>query len=108
MKGPLQRTTAESTENKQETSFWNTRKSLRLWPIPGGSRDELENYLRSKLRFDTNFIQEELGEVVIKRPREPRNKFKEEFIITFETKQIRDTIKAAASNLANFREEAGM
>ena len=107
VRGPTQGNEISRTD-RQETSFLNAQKSLRLWPIPGGSRNELENYLRIKLRFDEAFIREELGEVVIKRPREPKNKIREEFIVTFESKQIRDTIKAAASNLANFREEAGM
>ena len=44
----------------------------------------------------------------MRRTREPRNKNKHEFIVTFETKQIRDAVKAVAPNLANFRETAGM
>ena len=94
--------------DKQETKFWIARRSLRLWPIPGGDREYLEDYLRSKLRFDEAFIRDDLGETTISKTREPRNKNKDEYIVTFETKQIRDAIKAAAANLANFRETAGM
>ena len=53
-------------------------------------------------------MEQEVGEVVLKRTREPKNKNPDEFIVTFETKQVRDAIKAAAPNLANFRETAGM
>ena len=94
--------------DRQEAGFWIARRSLRLWPVPGEERDQLEEYLRVKLRLDENFIREELGETKIIRTREPRNRNKNEYIVQFETKQIRDAVKAAASNLANFRETAGM
>ena len=45
---------------------------------------------------------------MLTKPREPKNKNKEEYIVTFESKQVRDAIKANASNLANHRETAGM
>ena len=94
--------------DKQEARFWIARRSLRLWPIPGGKREQLEDYLKPKLRLDDTFIQEELEETTIVRTREPRNKNKDKYIVTFKTKQVRDTVKAAASNPANFRETAGM
>ena len=74
----------------------------------GGDREGLEDYLLNKLRLDRSFIDEDLGQVVLIRPREPRNKNKDEFIAIFETKQVRDAVKAATPNLANFRETAGM
>ena len=94
----------------QEDKFWQARRSLRLWPIENGDRTGLEEYLRTKLRMDERFVKEELGEVTIAKPRDPRNKDKaqNEYVVTFENKQVRDEVKAAASNLANFREEAGM
>ena len=97
-----------SKEDKREVNFQVARRSLRLWPIEGGSREGLEHYMKSKLRLDQAFIDEELGQVVLKRPREPKGKNKDEFIVIFESKQIRDAIKAAAPNLANHRETAGM
>ena len=96
----------------QEDKFWQARRSLRLWPIENGDRTGLEEYLRTKLRMDERFVKEELGEVTITKPRDPRSKDKDkaqnEYVVTFENKQVRDEVKAAASNLANFREEAGM
>ena len=97
-----------SKEDKQEAKFWLARRSLRLWPIQGGSREGLEDYLKSKSRLGQDFIDEDLGQVILTRPREPKNKNKDEYIVIFESKQIRDAVKAAAPNLANFRDAAGM
>ena len=58
--------------------------------------------------MDRTFIEEDLGQVVLTKVREPKNKNKDEFVVLFESKQVRDEIKAAASNLANHRETAGM
>ena len=104
------RTTVDTRtkEDRRESKFWAARRSLRLWPIPEGSRTSLEDYLESKLRLDRSFIEEELGQVILTRVREPKNKNKDEFVATFESKQIRDEVKAAASNLANHRDTAGM
>ena len=55
-----------------------------------------------------NFVQEELADVTIRRVREPRNKNKEEYTVTFEMKQIRDAVKAMAPNLESYRDVAGM
>ena len=64
--------------------------------------------MKNKLRLSESFIEEELGSVVLSKPKEPKNKNKHEYIAVFESKQIRDAVKAAAPNLANFRETAGM
>ena len=95
-------------EDQREARFWKARRSLRLWPVPGGNKEGLEDYLLNKLRLERSFIDEDLGLVELARPREPKNKNKDEIIVTFETKQVRDAVKAAAPNLANFRETAGM
>ena len=51
-----------------------------------------------------------MGKVVLAKTRNPRNRNKnaDEYIATFESKQVRDAVKAAASNLANHRDTAGM
>ena len=97
-----------SRQDKQEDKFLLARRSLRLWPLAGGKKASLDKFLAEKLRLDKPFIQEELGEVKIIKPREPRNKNKDEYIVIFESKQVRDAVKAAAPNLANHREDAGM
>ena len=105
---PSQQSPNLSRDERKEAKFNVARRSLRLWPLPGGRKEALEDFLLNKLRLDKDFVDQELGEVVLKRTREPRNKNQDEFIVTFETRQVRDAIKAAAPNLANFRETAGM
>ena len=107
MARPSNQDTATKQE-KQENKFLLARRSLRLWPIEGGRKDSLEAFLLDKLRLEASFIKEELGQVTLMKPKEPRNKNKEEYIVTFESKQIRDAVKANASHLANHRETAGM
>ena len=97
-----------SKADKQEAKFLLARRSLRLWPIQDGKKESLEKFLKDKMRMDDSFIEEELGQVVLTKPREPKNKNKEEYVVTFENKQVRDMIKAKAANLANHRETAGM
>ena len=97
-----------SKEEKREAKFLLARRSLRLWPIPGGKKECLEDFLLQKLQMDETFIKEDLGSVTLTRTKEPRNKNKDEVIVTFESKQICDAVKAAAPNLANHRETAGM
>ena len=92
---------------RQEDAFWDCRRSLRLWPVPGADRPALLEYLRTKTRMDEDFIDKDLGEVAIKH-RDPKSKVTDEVVVRFETKEVRDMIKANASNLANFRDEAGM
>ena len=95
-------------EDRQEEKFWNCRRALRLWPLGGNTRKDLAEYLTTKLRMDPEQI-EELGAVTIKRILDKKNQYKNEAIVTFESKQDRDAVKALASNLANHRdEEAGM
>ena len=79
-----------------------------MWPISEGKKESLEIFLTHKLRLDRSFVQEEMGQVVMTRTREPKNKNKDEYIVTFENKHIRDAVKANAANLANHRETAGM
>ena len=106
----VRQATQESKGDRQEDRFWRARRSLRLWPVVGGNREGLEAYLKDKLRMDASFIEEDLGPVKISRPRDVRNKdkIKDEYVVEFENKHVRDVIKASAANLANFRESAGM
>ena len=100
--------TMVSRLNKQEEGFHLARRQLRLWPIKEGRKECLEAFLTEKLRMNGDFVREELGSVEISKVKEPRNKNKDEYVITFESKQIRDEVKAAAPNLANHRDSAGM
>ena len=54
------------------------------------------------------FVEEVLGRIEIKRVNDPRKANKDEALVVFENKQVRDAVKAQAPNLANYREDAGM
>ena len=95
-------------ERRKEAKYWECRRSLRLWPVQNSSLDGLKEFLTEKLMMDKQFVDEDLGEVRIRRNIERRPKYKDEVCVTFESKEIRDAIKAKGPALANFREEAGM
>ena len=76
-----------------------------MWPV----RDEesLSDFITDKLKMDKTFL-DEMGQVKVRTVRDPRSKLKDEAMVTFESKQVRDAVKAKASGLANYREEAGI
>ena len=92
-------------QEKQEERFWECRRSLRLWPVK--DREDLDKYLSDKLDMDKEFI-EDMGEVGIRRVIERKPKYKDEAIVTFEDKRIRDAVKAQAYKLGNSGDEIGM
>ena len=99
-----------SKAERDEERFWEGRRALRLWPLNDG-RASLNDFLVKNLKMDGSFVEEELGEVTIKPCRDSRSRAKKEMIVIFESKQVRDEIKAHAHNLASGRgagEEAGM
>ena len=98
---------ARLRDEKREDKFWTCRRSLRLWPMKDDSVSELQNFLRGKLRMDEDFCQD-IGNTRIKMVRERNTKVKNEAIVTFETKEIRDAVRARASQLAEYRDTAGM
>ena len=93
---------------RKEDKFWQCRRSLRLWPVPQANDEGLRIFLKDKLSMDDSFIDQDMGDVVIRRNVERRPKNKDEVCVEFENKQIRDRIKAQGPNLANFGDEAGM
>ena len=95
-------------DQRKEDKFWQCRRSLRLWPVPQANDEGLKSFLKDKLAMDESFIEEDMGEVVIRRNVERRPKNKDEICVEFENKQIRDRIKAQGPNLANYGDEAGM
>ena len=97
-----------SKEQRQEEKFWESRRSLRIWPVPEASEEQLRVFLKDKLRMDETFITEDMGQVIIKKNMERKPKNKDEVCVIFESKQIRDAVKAQGTNLANYKDEAGM
>ena len=67
----------------------------------------LKQYLTDRLDMEQDFVGD-LREIRIRKVYERRPRYVNEVIVTFEDKQIRDSIKAQAYKLASHREEAGM
>ena len=81
----VQRVT-KTKEEKQEDNFWLCRRSLKLWPVKGCDRADLDDFFLTKLRMDQDHG-DELGEIRIFRERLSKNKGKDEVIAVFESKQ---------------------
>ena len=97
-----------SREERQEDRFWTCRRALRLWPLPGGTRSSLEEYLTTKLRMEERFVREELGRTEIIPNKNPRAKIGNEATVYFESKDVRDYVKSQAHNLAEHGGAVGM
>ena len=94
-----------SQQERQEERFWECRRSLRLWPVK--DRGDLVAYLKDRLDMDKEFV-DDMGEVGIRRVIERRPRYKDEAIVTFEDKRIRDAVKAQAYKLSNSGDRVGM
>ena len=92
------------TQERREARFWECRHSLRLWPIPNGTKESLANFLTGRLGFDCSFV-DDIGHVSVRLHRDPRSKLTDEAIVEFETKEV---CEAQAPNLTKHRDAAGM
>ena len=95
-------------DQRQEAKFWECRRSLRLWPVKEATESGVKKFLTEKLSLNESFTEEDMGPITIKRNIEKKPKNSNEVCVIFDTKQIRDTVKAQGPNLANHREDAGM
>ena len=107
-KSPAIRTASNKTqEERREEKYWECRRSLRLWPVPGATQASLHEYMTEKLKLDEVFVKE-MGGVVLREHRDPRSKIKDEVYATFETKEVRDAVRGRAHYLADYQDAAGM
>ena len=98
---------SQTQETRREDRFWECRRTLRLWPVKEPTTEGLKGFLSERLGLDESFLND-LGPVTVRPHRDPRSKIKNEIYAEFESKEVRDAVKAAAPNLAKYREEAGM
>lgn len=49
-------------KDRQEDKFWECRRSLRLWPVPNASEDNLGKYMKERLGLDDSFVADMGGE----------------------------------------------
>ena len=95
----------------QEDIYWQCRRSLRLWPVPGKDGPEISKslriYLRDHLHFSSAFLTD-MGETSIKRiPTAPGARIKDEVVVIFSSTEVRDAIRRGARELAG-SPEAGI
>ena len=75
--------------------------------MKGGDRDGLMTFLEEKLGLSRTTVEELTEGAEITKVKDPRSKLDEEAIVVFETKELRDAVKAQGPNLAKFK-DAGM
>lgn len=88
-------------EERMEDEYWRCRRALRLRPIrKGNDKEEVLTFLREHLGLDPSFISC-LGDIIVQRvPYGPAVKVKDEAVVSFQSVGIRDSVRAAARNLA--------
>ena len=93
---------------RREDRFWVCRRSLRLRPVRGATSAGLRDFLESKLGMNGSVVEDAVSGAAVTKVKDPRSKLNEEAVVTFDSKEIRDAIKAQGHNLAKYKEEAGM
>ena len=94
-------------QSKQEEDYSFCRRSLKLWPISGNDvLDGVKVFLRSRLKFTDSRI-ESLGPIKVGAAPGRVAKERREVLVTFQTMEDRDFVKASGFNLSG-RTSAGM
>ena len=92
---------AISAEQRNEEKYWAARKILKIWPVQG---DDLVNglltFAKDRLRIEDTIILQEIGRAEVRRYVDPKSKIAGIVIATFPSREVRDAVKAAATNLA--------
>lgn len=89
-----------SLSEKQIESYNFHRRTLRVWPVKGPEvARAMKSFIQSKLKI-VGVAYDALGKMELKKERVSNPRFPEEIIVTFESKEARDTVKAAGRNLS--------
>lgn len=94
---------------KQEEAYDHHRKTLRMWPIKGQGSELVKatkSFFQQKLKI-IGTAYEQIGKIDIRRAKDSSDKFPDEIVVVFTSKEVRDTVKAAGKNLAG-EKECGM
>jgi hypothetical protein len=93
---------ASSRETREETAYWEARRSLRLCPIcPKDTMAGIRAFLIGTLDLDGTIVDRVDPHGVRRPPSRPGTKFEKEVVVTFKNVADRDTVKAAAFRLAD-------
>lgn len=93
--------------NKREEAYFRCRRTLKMWPIEGEDlTDATRVFFANRLGMTADRIQA-LGEIFVALSPGRAARLRKELLVTFETIDDRDAVKAMGSNLAG-QNEAGM
>ena len=92
--------------------YSRSRRSLRMWPVPGSSDEEVHRsaikFIRNKLLVGTSDLDDKQI-VCVRRTRTPhRSKIAWEVLVTFEDKYARDLVSSCGRNLAEYVNDDGL
>ena len=78
--------------------FWECRRSLRIWPVPGPNRKaSLGLFFRNKLKIDDEDTLEDLANVLVQEARANKGRNTDEVVVIFPSKEVRDSVKVTAA-----------
>ena len=86
----------------KEDRYWLARRSLRLWPVRGAClHTEVGSFFLQNLKLGPDFItKERLEALEVNRVEKRRpDKCPDEVLVVFPSKEMRDVVRGAASNL---------
>ena len=93
----------QPTSNTFETKYWEARRSLRMWPVPGPALGAgVLDFLHTKLLFPTGKVKLADFNVVAVSSSGASN-IMDQVVVTFESIRLRDEVKSAAKNLGGDR-----
>ena len=110
--GSVRRVSGSSVEkqglvSRRERAYFFCRKSLKLWPVEGENLpDAVRVFLANRLKMGNERIRS-LGQLEVSTVPGKAPADRKEVLVTFESIEDRDAVKATGSNLAGQR-EAGM
>lgn len=96
-----------AVRGRRDAAYHHSRRSLKMWPISGDDlEDSVKVFLKTLLKFTDDRISA-LGSIAVGLPTSKAAKERQEVVATFESKEDRDTVKAAGVHLAG-EKQAGM
>ena len=91
-------TTASS--NRRDEAYFRCRKSLKVWPVDGEDLiDSFKVFMRTKLGMDDQRIST-IGEITVTKLNTRAARNRNEVLVMFEDKELRDYVKSTGPSLA--------
>ena len=95
----------------RDDKYWQARRTLRLWPIPGADgtdlRGEVILFLQNRLKFPAGRLDRE--DMEVKRVfSQPGSTAQDQVLVTFSSIALRDEVKSMARNLSSQDRNTGV